>query len=109
MKCLEAFRQVLPPEAAEKSGVAHASAESMRRVLVAAEHLGNELDDFFGDLSAGKEAYLEKPLDLLAAFKAALWLDQLCEETHSVWEDSCTRGCLLSLIVLSYPSMSCQV
>ena len=82
MKCLGAFRQVLVPEAAAKSGVAHASAESMRRVLVAAEQVGNELDDFFGDLSAGKEAYLEKPLDLFAAFKAASWLDQLCEETQ---------------------------
>ena len=80
LKSLWAFSQVLPLEIAQKSGAANASADSMRRVLLAAEHVSNELEEFFRDLLASKEVYIEKPMKLLAAFKAARWLDQLCED-----------------------------
>ena len=83
LKSLDAFCRVLPVDAAEKSGAAHASGESMRRVCVTAEHLGNDLEEFFKDLLASKEVYLEKSLVLLAAFKAASWLDQLRQDRHS--------------------------
>ena len=55
----------------------------MRRVCVTAEHLGNDLEEFFKDLLASKEVYLEKSLALLAAFKAASWLDQLRQDRRS--------------------------